>query len=93
MFRVTSTWINQHKTKAGGFKKVQVIGIGIHWPLKQGWTVRAHGMWITDKQKEFFESFGGPAVPVTGPNDIESCLCDVLPWEDCEHTTSLFDHV
>ena len=23
---------------------------------------------------------------ITGPADIESCGCNVLPWEDCEHT-------
>lgn len=29
----------------------------------------------------------GRAIPkITGPETVESCNCDVLPWEDCIHT-------
>jgi hypothetical protein len=92
MHRVTIEWIQGNKTKAGGFKREQLAAIGVTWPPKQGWPARCAGKWITDEQKAKFESFAGPKVNITGVFQ-PSCLCNVLPWEDCEHTTSLFDHV
>ena len=87
MFRVTEDWITRHPTKNGGYKAAQLRIIGVKWPPKHGWKKRAAGSLITMQQKEMFESFSGPLVPVTvSVVQEETCNCDVPPWEDCEHT-------
>lgn len=87
MFRVTEDWISRHPTKNGGYKASQLRLIGVSWPPKHGWKRRASGRLISMEDKEKFESYGLLATPVTGnSSSVESCGCDVLPWEDCEHT-------
>lgn len=36
-----------------------------------------------DQKKQRVNSFVGKT---TGPDRVKSCGCNVLPWEDCEHT-------
>lgn len=28
---------------------------------------------------------------ITGPETVDSCLCHVFPWQDCEHTLTILD--
>ena len=37
MFRITNEWLIQHKTKAGGYTKMQLNILGIEWPPRVGW--------------------------------------------------------
>ena len=87
MHRISLEWIANNKTKNGGYKRVQLQAIGVSWPPKQGWPRRVAGKEISLEQKQFFESFKStPSLPKI----VDTCLCNVLPWEDCEHTMSLF---
>lgn len=87
MFRVTEDWITRHPTKNGGYKASQLRLIGVSWPPKHGWKRRASGRLIGMEDKAKFEAYGTMANPVTfGQAAVESCSCDVPPWDDCEHT-------
>lgn len=87
MFRVTEDWITRHPTKNGGYKASQLRLIGVSWPPKHGWKKRASGRLISMDDKDRFESYGVQRSAITHGNSIDtSCGCDVLPWEDCEHT-------
>lgn len=37
MFTVTKEWLNNNKTKAGGYKRIQAEALGLDWPLPKGW--------------------------------------------------------
>ena len=90
MHRISLEWIANNKTKNGGYNKVQLQAIGVSWPPKQGWPRRVAGKEISFEQKQFFESFKSTR-PL--PKIVDTCMCNVFPWEDCEHTMSLFSEL
>ena len=109
-FSVTTEWIKQNATPAGGYKAEQLRLIGIRYPLRAGWMLAAGGLEITKEAREKFESFhhGYKATKKsksvlasharntqsfgTTTSEVEGCGCDVLPWEDCEHTDRAADN-
>ena len=48
--------------------------------------IRAKGDAPNVVQREARPRVDFMAMGVTGPAVLETCGCDVLPWEDCEHT-------
>lgn len=95
--RVTVEWIKQNATPAGGYKAAQVRLIGVNYPLPHGWMQKAEGRIISGEAKRKFESFH-EGYKATNKSKavlaavkersitVAGCNCDVLPWEDCEHT-------
>lgn len=99
MFRVTQDWIRANATPAGGYKNEQVRLLGLRYPLKHGWTKQCEGRMITNEDRLKFESFHAGykatkkstavmahVVRQTDVSTVAHCGCDVLPWDDCEHT-------
>lgn len=95
-FRITSEWIRSNATPAGGYKNEQLAAIGLRTPLESGWMRKAEGKLITQADRQKFESFHTgykPSKKSKAVLDLKTtkpftpmCDCDVLPWEDCEHT-------
>jgi ribonuclease HI len=59
MFTITEEWLNQNKTPAGGYNRVQLNAIGVQWPPKSGWKTRAIGTSITMEAANVFISEAG----------------------------------
>jgi hypothetical protein len=58
-FRITTAWIKQNATPAGGFKAAQVKLLGERYPLASGWMDRASGRLISQEARRQFEAFHG----------------------------------
>lgn len=55
-FKVTLSWIHDHKTAAGGWTKAQFEALGLTWSQKKkGWMRKVRGQKITDQQRQAFE--------------------------------------
>lgn len=55
MFKITEQWLDDHKTKKGGWTKKQAATLHLTWPLIKGWKNKVIGMNITDKERVKFE--------------------------------------
>ena len=57
-FKITKEWLNENKTKNGGYCRTQVEALFLDWPLKKGWKKKVLGMEIDSAQKRTFEKHG-----------------------------------
>lgn len=58
MFQITDSWLVKNKTPRGGWTDLQMRAIGFTEGYQaKKWKKRAIGQWITEEQKELFESF------------------------------------
>jgi len=84
---ITRQFIQANKTRGGSWMRAQLSVIGVAWPPRNGWIDRVCGNVITHKQAQVFMSFAGPKYVTTTSTVRElDCDCNVLPWEDCDHT-------
>lgn len=56
-FVITASWIEAHRTQAGGWKRHQLAQIGVPWPPQKGWKDRAVGRVISAEARRVFEAF------------------------------------
>lgn len=56
MFTVTAEWLENHKTKNGGYFAAHAYALGISYPFVKGWKKRLIGKEISDAQKAAFEA-------------------------------------
>ena len=76
-------------------EKEQAKALGARWdPKKKCWYIQnvadltPFARWITDAPSSTSrEQTAGPVV--THGDVLAGCGCNVLPWEDCEHTTAM----
>lgn len=58
MFQITEEWLVDNRTPRGGWTDLQLRAIGFTEGYQaKKWKKRAIGTWITEEQKELFESF------------------------------------
>jgi hypothetical protein len=55
MFRVTEQWVRQYQSGNGGWTRDQLEALGVSWPPRNGWIVRALGKEISDENRKRFE--------------------------------------
>lgn len=55
-FTITKEWLLKHKTKRGGYTKVQIKSLGLKYPLTKGWQGSLIGRQITREQASNFET-------------------------------------
>jgi hypothetical protein len=76
-------------------EKDEAKALGAWWnPALRSWYVpdecetplEKFEQWVKKTKPARVDSYDGGR---TGPRELkEGCACDVLPWEDCEHTQS-----
>lgn len=74
-FVITKYWLNKHKTKNGGWTKMQIAALGLCWPLSKGWQNIVIGKEVNPIQKENFEYY------VDKPNKKQ--VREVLTIDNC----------
>lgn len=98
MFKITNEWLDQHRTKKGGWTKKQAEVLGFSWPLVKKWKRQAIGHSIPVKTRVNFESAANITCKTNlasrKKNDftIESCieyLCSNHASITCEQTTEI----
>lgn len=52
--KVTSEFVNRHRTKKGGFTREQLSALGVSWPPKKGWLQNIIGKELTNEQEKLF---------------------------------------
>lgn len=53
--KITMTWIQNNKTKNGGWTKIQLSAIGVSWPPPNGWIRTVIGKTIDEEAQAAFE--------------------------------------
>lgn len=56
MFTITKQWLEEHKTKRGGYTSAQLNVFGFRFPPPRGWQNALIGMGVSQDLKEEFES-------------------------------------
>lgn len=54
--KVTSEYLDAHRTERGAWTLLQIVALGVKWPPPPGWRKEIDGKELTDDQARAFES-------------------------------------
>jgi hypothetical protein len=62
-YEVSERWIQEHRTRSGGWTKRALAALGVSWPPPHGWIKLAVGKMLTPQERAVFEGQGRTRQP------------------------------